>query len=131
MGRRAKAAKKAGAQAKRPRARKAPTKDAARLRDLEKRLTTALDQQMATSEILRVISRSQTDIQPVFDAIVQSAVRLLHGYTGGLTRVSGDQIELVASTSIDTAGDEVLRSSFPRPLHSEGTHALAMRAGAP
>ena len=35
-------------------------------------LTTALDQQTATSDILRVISRSQTDVQPVFDAIVRS-----------------------------------------------------------
>src|SRR5262249_41625969 len=64
-------------------------------------LTTALDKQTATSDILRVISQSQTDVQPVFDAIVGSAVRLLRGSSGGLTRVTGDQIALVALMSTD------------------------------
>src|SRR5205807_8781579 len=35
-------------------------------------LTTALDTQTATSDILRVVSRSQTNVQPVFDAILDS-----------------------------------------------------------
>jgi GAF domain-containing protein len=91
-------------------------------------LTTALDTQTATSDILRVISRSQTDVQPVFDAIVQSAVRLLRGHSGMLTRVAGDQIELAAITSTDAAGDAALREFYPRPLHS-GAHAMVLRAG--
>src|SRR5262249_26869309 len=66
-------------------------------------LTTALDKQTATSDILRVISRSQTDVQPVFDTIVQSAVRLLRGYSGALVRVEGNNIVLAALTTGDAA----------------------------
>ncbi len=94
-------------------------------------LTTALDQQTATSDILRVISQSQTDVQPVFDAILGSAVRLLGGHTGALTRVSGDQIELAALTRTDAAGDASLRALFPQPLHSEAPHAQVIRDRAP
>src|SRR5262249_5225684 len=71
-------------------------------------LTTALDTQTATSDILRVISRSQTDVQPVFDTILRSAVRLLRGHTGALTRVSGGQLELAARTSTGDAGNASL-----------------------
>ena len=48
----------------------------ARVRDLEKRLAEALARETTTSEILRVISQSQTDLQPVFEAIVRSATQL-------------------------------------------------------
>jgi len=94
-------------------------------------LTTALDTQTATSDILRVISRSQTDVQPVFDAIVASAVRLLGAHTGLLTQVAGDQIELAALTTSDAAGDAAVRASFPTPLHAEGANAGAIRDRAP
>ncbi len=94
-------------------------------------LTTALDTQTATSDILRVISRSQTDVQPVFDAIVASAVRLLRGYSGVVTRIAGDQIELAALTSTDDAGDAGLRAFFPQSVHSEMAHAQAIRDRAP
>ena len=101
------------------------------LQTSNRELTTALDTQTATSEILRVISRSQTDVQPVFDAIVNSAVRLLAGYAGVMTRVAGDQIVLVAHTSTDDVGDATLRATFPRPLDAVGTSPQAIRDRAP
>jgi GAF domain-containing protein len=94
-------------------------------------VTEALEQQTATSDILRVISQSQTDVQPVFDAIVNSAVRLLRANTGVVIRIAGELIELAAFTSIDEAGDAVLKASFPRPVQSEGASAQAIRDRAP
>src|SRR5262245_37596351 len=94
-------------------------------------LTTALDKQTATSDILAVISRSQTDVQPVFDAIVASAVRLLGAYSGTLTRITGEQIALAAITSTNDVGDAALRARFPQPLSSAGPHARAIRDRAP
>jgi len=94
-------------------------------------LRTALDTQTATSDILGVISRSQTDVQPVFDAIVTSALRLLRAYTGALTRVEGDQIVLVALTSTDPAADAVVRAAFPQSLKSAEPHPKVARERTP
>src|SRR5262249_3124315 len=94
-------------------------------------LTTALDTQTATSDILRVISRSQTDVQPVFDAIVHSAVRLLRAYSGSLSRLEGDQISLVALTSTGAEADATLRAAFPANVQSQNFHALTVPERAP
>ena len=101
------------------------------LQTSNRELTAALDTQTATSEILRVISRSQTDVQPVFDAIVHSAVRLLRGYGGSLVRIRGDQIELVALTHTDAAGDAAVSATYPRSIYSEEPLARAIRNRAP
>jgi GAF domain-containing protein len=56
----------------------------------------ALEQQTATADILRVISSSPTDIQPVFEAIARSSVRLCKADYGSTNRLEGDVIHLVA-----------------------------------
>ncbi|MGL6112797.1 MAG: GAF domain-containing protein, partial [Rubrivivax sp.] len=66
----------------------------------------ALEQQTATAEILRVISGSITDTQPVFDAIVQSCQRLLGGKAVALTLPQGAMLESVAFASDDQAHRE-------------------------
>src|SRR5215470_17991446 len=91
----------------------------------------ALDAQTATSDILRVINRSHTGAQPVFDTIVDSAVRVLRGHTGALTRITGEQLDLAAATRVDDASDATLRATFPRLLGSEWPHAHAIRDHVP
>ena len=99
-------------------------KDNARVRDLEKRLAEAREQQAATAEILRVISQSPTDVQPVFDAIVRSAVTLCSGIFGGVLRLDGDSVHVVAQQNYPT---QALSAAFPAPLTSDLAAVRAIR----
>ena len=60
-------------------------------------LSEALEQQTATSEILQVISSSPTDVQPVFDTIVLSAVRLCDGLFGSVSMFDGEMVHRPAA----------------------------------
>ncbi len=111
MRRRAKRAKtKTGA--KRSRVAKALKAQPSGDRGLEKRLAEALDEQTATREILQVIGRSRSDVQPVFEAIVDSAVQLCGADIGNVTRFDGEWVHL-ATMHADAAGIDRLRKLFP------------------
>jgi two-component system, NtrC family, sensor kinase len=81
-------------------------------------LTESLEQQTATGEILRVISGSLTDVQPVFDAIAQSAVRLSEAMFSLVTRYDGGAFHLVARQDLP-ADIERLFPIEPRGLIKE------------
>ena len=53
-------------------------------------LTEALEQQTATSEILRVISTSPTDTRPIFETIVRNAVALCGSQLANVFRYDGE-----------------------------------------
>jgi putative methionine-R-sulfoxide reductase with GAF domain len=63
---------------------------------LTRALNESLEQQTATSDILRVISNSPTDVRPVFDAIAETAGRLCESFDAAIYRPDGDRLVLVA-----------------------------------
>jgi two-component system, NtrC family, sensor kinase len=97
------------------------------LTEAHAQVTEALEQQTATSEILRVISSSPTDAQPVFDTIIRSSDRLLGGLAGSLALRVGDEVHLVALTPTNPEGDAVLRRLYPMPIGEDGGHGEVVR----
>jgi signal transduction histidine kinase len=109
--------------------RKSAKNDGAKIRDLEKRLAEARklqaelqDQRTAISEILRIISSSPTDLQPLFDTIAASALRLCGGFHSGVWLYDGVLIHLAALANVTPKGGESIRRDYPRPADmSSGT----------
>jgi signal transduction histidine kinase len=95
----------------------------ARTRDL----TEALETQTATAQILRVISSSPTDLQPVFNAITESAVRLSGSAHGSALRVEGGLVHHVGAYGQSAELLAEIRRHHPRRLDEEGPALRAIR----
>src|SRR5262249_33417435 len=74
-------------------------------------LKESLEQQTATSEILGVIASSPTDIQPVFQTILDNAVRLCEAQNGAVFRFDGEVFRAVVWNNISPALDSFVQST--------------------
>jgi GAF domain-containing protein len=89
------------------------------LEDRNRDLTEALEQQTATSEVLRVIASSPTDIQPVLNTVAVNAARLCEAADAQIRLVEGDGTRLVASFG-------TLPAPAFRPTLAGGPHGQAI-----
>jgi two-component system NtrC family sensor kinase len=90
-------------------------------------LTEALEQQTGTSEVLRVISSSGGELEPVFQALLENAVRICEAKFGILFRMNDG-----VSCPVAMIGVPVPLATFLQGGHRPGPNtiqALAMRAG--
>ncbi len=99
----------------RPVARKSQAPSTLAASALEQRLAEALEREAATSEILRIISQSPTDVQPVFDTISAAALKLCSASSAAVFTFDGKLIELSAFANVSPELAVVVRRHFPRP----------------
>ena len=95
MRRRAKPSK-AKVKAKRPAARTSPKNVDATVRDLEKRLAESLEREKATSDVLRIISRSPADLPMVLQTIAETAARVCGASDGVVYLTIGARLRIMA-----------------------------------
>jgi len=94
---------------------------------LSRELSEAFEQQTATADILNIIRNSPTDTQPVFDAIVQSGLKLFPDALISLALRYGDMINAAAIAERDPERAEAWRRTISRtPFTREYMHGAAM-----
>ena len=89
-------------------------------------LAEAQEQLTTTAEILEVIRDSLNDTQAVFDAIVQSGVRLFAGAAVSIALVENGMVKAAAVAERDPVRAELWRQRFPFPLTREYMHSVAI-----
>ena len=94
-------------------------------------LRVALEQQMATADILRVLGSSPSNAQPVFDCIAENAKRLLNGHSARIQILSNDALLTAAYTTTSESADDVLKALPPASLTNVPVLAKAVRDLAP
>ena len=88
---------------------------------LRRELDEALKQQAATAEVLKAISRSKTDLQPVFDSIASRSVNLCGATYGAVYRFDGELISIVAHHNLDQSALDAMNKIWPMRPDREKT----------
>ena len=97
-----------------------------KLAQAQRELAEVRELQAASAEVLRVISRSPTDVQPVFDTIAESAVRLCQGEFSFVLRFENDLLRFGASHGLTPEGLEGFRRELPRPADEDTASGRAI-----
>jgi signal transduction histidine kinase/HAMP domain-containing protein len=95
-----------------------------KVEDRTRELTESLDQQTATSEVLKVISRSAFDLQPVLETLLENATKLCGADKGYIHRLRGDVYTIAVSYG---ASDEFKTFMKEHPIHASGRETLVGR----